>query len=272
MKKIVAVVCVTVLLGTIALPTITAQKADDIPNNMVYIKKGVYKPLFKDKDGKASVPVAAFLLDKYPVTNGEFLEFVRNNPKWQRSKVKPIFADHSYLQNWAGDLNLGAVSPQAPVTNISWFAARAYAKWKGKRLPTTAEWEYVAAASENNVDGSKDSSYTRRILSWYAKPTQRRLPNVGKDFKNVWGVYDMHGLIWEWVDDFSTALVNGDSRNDTGVERNLFCGSASVRAADAEDYAAFMRYGFRSSLTAHYCVQNLGFRCARDVSTSLSSK
>lgn len=272
MKSMLAVLCVVVCLGAIALSPAIAQKADEIPSDMVYIKKGVYKPLFKDKDGKAAVPVPAFLLDKYPVTNGEFLEFVRNNPKWQRSKVKPIFADHSYLSHWAGDLNLGSVSPQSPVTNVSWFAARAYAKWKGKRLPSTAEWEYAAAASEKNTDGTKDSSYTRRILSWYAKPTPRRLPNVGGNFKNVWGAYDMHGVIWEWVDDFSTALVNGDSRNDTGVERNLFCGSASVRASDTENYAAFMRYGFRSSLTAHYCVQNLGFRCARDVELSVSSQ
>lgn len=272
MKNILVLILAALFFGTIALPPIAAQKANDIPKDMVYVKKGVYKPLFKDKDGKASVSVPAFLIDKYPVTNGEFLKFVRNNPRWQRSKVKPIFADNSYLTQWAGDLDLGTVSPESPVTNVSWFAARAYAKWKGKRLPSTNEWEYVAAASENSVDGSKDSSYVRRILSWYAKPTQRQLANVGLGFKNVWGVYDMHGLIWEWVDDFSTALVNGDSRNDTGVERNLFCGSASVRATDAEDYAAFMRYGFRSSLTAHYCVQNLGFRCARNVEPAVSSQ
>jgi formylglycine-generating enzyme required for sulfatase activity len=59
--------------------------------------------------------------------------------------------------------------------------------------------------------------------------------------------------------------VTGESRADGGLERNLFCGSGSVSAKDREDYAAFMRLGFRSSLGASYTVPNLGFRCAKDV-------
>jgi sulfatase modifying factor 1 len=46
--------------------------------------------------------------------------------------------------------------------------------------------------------------------------------------------------------------------------RNLFCGSGALGASSFDDYAAFMRYAFRSSLKAHYTVPNLGFRCAQD--------
>ena len=76
---------------------------------------------------------------------------------------------------------------------------------------------------------------------------------------------DLHGLVWEWTSDFNSALVTGDARGDTGLERQLFCGAGSLGASDLGNYAGFMRFGFRSSLRAGYTVHNLGFRCAKDV-------
>ena len=66
------------------------------------------------------------------------------------------------------------------------------------------------------------------------------------------------------VEDFNTALVTGESRGDTGLERRLFCGAGSIGSADSKDYASFMRFAFRSSLKAAYTTKNLGFRCADD--------
>jgi len=76
----------------------------------------------------------------------------------------------------------------------------------------------------------------------------------------------LHGLVWEWVLDFNTQMVTGDSRADNaGLERGLFCGAGAQGARNVENYASFMRFGFRSSLEARYCVHNLGFRCAKDL-------
>ncbi len=239
---------------------------DEVGSNaaMVLIPAGTYMPLFKDSLGMDAVEVGAFYLDVYPVSNKQFLAFVRANPRWRRSRIAAIFADDSYLQHWAGDLDLGGARPNAPVTNVSWFAARAYAAWRGVRLPLTAEWEYAGAMAPRDHPDADHDEITRRILDWYSRPTPRVLPDVGRGFENVYGICDMHGLIWEWVDDFSSSLVNGDSRGDSDLERNLFCGAAATRAADVNDYAAFMRTGFRSSLEAGFCIKNLGFRCARD--------
>jgi formylglycine-generating enzyme required for sulfatase activity len=72
--------------------------------------------------------------------------------------------------------------------------------------------------------------------------------------------------VWEWVLDFNTAMVTGDSRADSGgLDRGFFCGAGAQAARDVADYPAFMRLGFRSSLSANYCVHNLGFRCAKDL-------
>jgi formylglycine-generating enzyme required for sulfatase activity len=242
-----------------------AFAASNAPAGMAVIGGGAFKPLFRSPTELKEVSVKSFYLDILPVTNGDFLEFVRANPRWQRSRVKRLFADETYLKHWAGDLELGTnASSDAPVTFISWFAAKAYAQWKGKRLPTVAEWE-LAAAGSTRPDGENDPEFKRALLAWYTSPSDKQLARVGAGPANYWGVNDLHGLVWEWVADFNTAMVTGDARGDTGLDRQLFCGSGSVSARDLTDYAAFMRYGFRSSLKADYCVHNLGFRCAKDL-------
>jgi len=238
----------------------------NVPAGMVGIRGGMFKPLFRSTADFKAVAVKPFGLDILPVTNADFLRFVRANPRWQRSVVKRLFADESYLKSWAGDLDLETnAPPDAPATFVSWFAAKAYAQWQGKRLPTVAEWEFVAAAGRSRPDGENDPEYKQSLLVWYSTPSDKRLSAVGISPPNYWGVHDLHGLVWEWVADFNTAMVTGDARGDTGLDRQLFCGSGAVGARNANDFAAFMRYGFRSSLKADYCVHNLGFRCAKDL-------
>ena len=246
--------------------TTTARDRDTrFSKGMILITGGIYKSLYGSKNNPLNVKVAPFYIDKYPVTNAEYLEFVKEIPQWRRSKVKRLFADSNYLKNWKSDLELGNdVLPNAPVTDVSWFAAKAYCEYHDKRLPTVAEWELVGGASPHNADGYKDPNYIKQILEWYSKPTPEILPPIGQTEKNYWGVYDMHGLVWEWTSDFFSALVTGESRNDSGLERNLFCGSGSVSATDFKNYPAFMRFAFRSSLKANYTTANLGFRCAKD--------
>jgi formylglycine-generating enzyme required for sulfatase activity len=165
-----------------------------------------------------------------------------------------------------GDLEPGTNAPvKTPVSCVSWFAAKAYAQWKGKRLPTLAEWEYAASASPTRADGESDPAFRNEILQWYTTPTSASLRPAGAGRANLWGVRDLHGLVWEWVSDFNTAMVTGDARSDAGPERQLFCGGGSQGATDVENYPAFMRDAFRSSLKANYCVKNLGFRCAKDL-------
>nr|BFD66266.1 formylglycine-generating enzyme family protein [Bdellovibrio sp. HAGR004] len=212
------------------------------------------------KLNKNSLKVTSFYIDAHPVTNSEYLEFVRKNPQWSKSQVKKLFADGSYLEYWSGDQSYGDKSlASSPVVRVSWFAAREYCAWKGQRLPSTNEWEYVALSPFKNRTEIKDL-----ILEWYGRGAEWPLRNVKKNSPNNLGVYDLHGLIWEWVEDFNTSLVTGESRADGGLDKNLFCGAGASAAADPADYAAFMRFAFRSSLQAKYTVQNLGFRCARD--------
>lgn len=257
----------TKILSTLLLLSyVIVANSNDNNKKMALIPGGTYTPLYVDDSTNQSIVVDSFLIDKYPVTNLEFLEFVIENPKWQRSKVSSLFSDKTYLSHWESDTVLGTnVNPKAPVTNISWFAAKAFAKFHGKRLPTVAEWELAGMADQNSVNGYDNPEYISRILSWYSKPNSTSLPSVGSVFKNFYGIYDMHGLVWEWTANFFNALVTGESRANSGINRNLFCGSGSVGATDFKNYPAFMRFAFRSSLKGNYTTSNLGFRCAKDL-------
>jgi formylglycine-generating enzyme required for sulfatase activity len=235
--------------------TVGAQKP------MARIEGGAYTPLF----GTANelVPVPTFYMDETPVTQTEFLEFVKKHPEWRKSSVLRLFADQHYLKTWESDTTLGSqVNPNAPVTNVSWFAASAYAKSVGKRLPTTDEWEFVAMASATLKDARKDSLYTDSILSWYETP-QTFNNSIRKGEPNLWGVHDLFGLVWEWTEDFNSVLITGESRGDMDSNNALFCGGGAVGASDLMNYAAFMRYAFKGSLKARFAVQNLGFRCVK---------
>lgn len=230
---------------------------------MAKVDGGVYVPLY----GVDSIVVSVdpFYMDVYPVTNAQFLAFVKEYPEWKKSRVKKLFADGNYLFEWKNDESFGKnLDAEAPVTNVSWFAAKDYCRCQGKRLPTVDEWEFAGMADESTADARKNKNYNEYILSWYEK--RSTLSNtIGSTFKNYWGIYDLHGLVWEWTSDFNSVLLSGESRKDVDKDSNLFCGSAAVGASDLMNYAAFMRYAFRGSLKANYSVKNLGFRCVTDI-------
>jgi formylglycine-generating enzyme len=233
---------------------------------MANITAGEYRPLYLSLDSPL-VSVQPFRIDKLPVTNREFKNFVAQNPKWQRDVVPSLFAENGYLSHWVNSSSQyepNSADLDKPVVFVSWYAAQAYCQAEHKRLPTVAEWEYVAQASFTQKDGSQEKGYNQKILDWYAKAAKQPPTEVGKDEPNYWGVHNMHGLIWEWTEDFNSNLISGESRDDSSVNKDLYCASGSAGAVNPSDYAAFMRYGFRSSLNAKFTLSSLGFRCAKD--------
>lgn len=212
--------------------------------------------LARDTD-REPTRVAAFQMRETPVTRGDFHRFLSTHPEWQRDRAPNVFASSGYLQRGVDD-------SAAPVTEVSWFAAQAYCEAEGGRLPTWYEWEYAAAADATRTDARSDPAWLARILGWYARPATQALPPVG-GAANVYGVRDLHGLVWEWVDDFNALLVNADSRSSGDPDKLKFCGAGAIDLQDRQNYAVLMRIALLSSLNAADSTGSLGFRCVREV-------
>jgi formylglycine-generating enzyme required for sulfatase activity len=223
-----------------------------------------FRTALKYEDRKNGVNIAPFELMRTPVTNGQFLEFVKANPQWRRDRVASVLADDRYLAQWPGPAQLsGETQALQPVTQVSWFAAEAYCKAQGARLPTWSEWEYAAAADETRTDARKDPAWRERILSWYSRPSNKELPRAGLQPANAYGVQDLHGGVWEWTEDFSSLLVAADNRNQGDPDDTRFCGAGALSMDDRDNYAVLMRVAMLSSVEANDTTVNLGFRCAR---------
>jgi formylglycine-generating enzyme required for sulfatase activity len=231
---------------------------------MVVVPAGSYLPFQREKDanGAEAAPapprsVAAFRMDVEPITNAQFLAFVTAHREWRKSEVKPIFAEDRYLKRWLADLELpDAAAAQLPVTNVSWFAAQAYCKARGLRLPTTEQWEYALTDA-----GRGANALRQRSLEWFAEPNGAHPPAI-TNLVNGYGVGDLVGLVWEWTIDFDANATTAESRDPNGKNTGQFCGGTAAGVADVTDYPAFMRYAMRASLKAAYTADNLGFRCA----------
>ncbi|MDO3522105.1 formylglycine-generating enzyme family protein [Ralstonia pseudosolanacearum] len=209
------------------------------------------------------VRIEPFELRATPVTVADFQAFLQTHEAWRRDRVPEVFAGPAYLADWADALHPAPqASPQAPVTGVSWFAARAYCESEGARLPTWLEWESAAAADATRADARDDPQWRQRILTWYERPAARVLQPVGGP-PDVHGVRDLHGLIWEWVDDFNALFISGDSRTQGDPDKQKFCGAGAISIVRRDSYAVLMRVALLSSLGGADATGSLGFRCAR---------
>jgi sulfatase modifying factor 1 len=216
----------------------------------IYIPAGEYEPLFRGVKGTRR-PVAAFEMGASYVTRAQYLEFVRNHPRWRKSRAGGLFAEDTYMRDWPDDLDPGNEAHR-PVTFVSWFAASAYCEASGGRLPSVAEWERVAGLRQEVVAG--DVGDARPVNAPFRFAMGAVAPELRHTGLRV-------GELWEWSSDFNSSLVSARS-DGSGSDGSLFCGDG-YRATNPSDYGAFLRYSFRSSLRANYALRNLGFRCVR---------
>jgi len=132
------------------------------------------------------VHVRGFLMGRYPVTNAQYATFLKANPEVSEPE---FWADRKFNE------------AQQPVVGVSWDDARRFAEWAGMRLPTEAEWEYACRAGTTTrfYTGDKEEDLGR--AGWYSANAGGQPHAVGGKEPNKFGLYDMHGNVWEWVED-----------------------------------------------------------------------
>ena len=169
------------------LSTVFYSFSSDLKENMVLIPSGEYIPLFKVGNEKTElVYVRSFMIDKFPVTNKQYYDFLVLNSEWSKDNIKSIFADSNYLSHW-DEMILNDIS-YFPVINVSWFSANAYCDFYNKRLPTIDEWEYVASSSSTDPCGKNDPKYLQDILNWYTGEQISSFISINDMSKNYWNV------------------------------------------------------------------------------------
>jgi sulfatase modifying factor 1 len=225
-----------------AQPDCSPERVESPALDLLPIPGAPFRPFFKDS--LTPTRVDAFRLARSPVTRGDFLSFLKCHPEWRRSRATASLSEANYLSDFSADLAPGPLPLDAPVTFVSWFAARAFCASRGLRLPTTIEWERALGSNGERSRGEDSAAPTFEFAMGRAAAD---LPDSQLQTAGV----------WEWTSDFNSTPVAG------GAAASQFCGDG-VRSNAPSDYAAFLRYSFRSSLKAGYALKNLGFRCARD--------
>lgn len=157
-----------------------------------------------------------------------------------------------------------------PVINVSWHDAQAYCDWlseqteKSYRLPSEAEWEYACRA------GTQTLFYTGETISFDQanfNPNYGKTLPVGSFSPNAFGLYDMHGNVFEWIEDcWHGSYHNAPNVGCAWLRTNGGeCDRRVVRGGSWESNPLFLRSADRGSYETNYAFDDLGFRIARDL-------
>ena len=200
-----------------------------------------------DEEPKHRVRVSPFAIGKYEVTQQEWTALMGENP----SKFK-------------GDT--------LPVENVSWNDAKEFCKKLSEmtgnkyRLPTEAEWEYAARAGSTGKYCFGDDERLLGDYAWYGKNSDKKTLPVGQKKPNAWGLYDMHGNVWEWCSDgydggyYKELAKRGVAIDPWGPSR----GSGRViRGGSWDGGAVYCRSACRLDWAPGYPGGHLGFRLVR---------
>jgi formylglycine-generating enzyme required for sulfatase activity len=196
-----------------------------------------------------------------------------------------VDAPHPTPFNWAGPDKKYSPGPEDPVTNASWIDAVAFCNWlsgkealkpcyeesgdewtlvadaDGYRLPTEAEWEYACRAGTATKYTCGDASY----LSHYAVCNAPRTEPCGSKMPNCWGLFDMHGNVWEWCQDWYGLYPGEDQVTDyVLLKPNPAERYRVMRGGSFYALAEFLESAYRYADPPEVRHNNVGFRLARN--------
>jgi formylglycine-generating enzyme required for sulfatase activity len=182
-----------------------------------------------------------FYLGKYEVTQAQWTAVMNSNPS-----------------TFEGQSN--------PVVNVSWDEAQEFVKRLNQkegtsryRLPTEAEWEYAARAGTSSIWFFGDDAGALSSYAWFDGNSGETTHPVGQKQPNPWGLYDMHGNVWEWVQDWYGERYYSSSMSTD--PKGPSTGSSRVRRGGSWGRSAkYCRSAYRSSYSPDFHSDGVGFR------------
>ncbi|MDY6941974.1 MAG: formylglycine-generating enzyme family protein [Pseudomonadota bacterium] len=229
---------------------------------MVIIQGGVYlmggaDPTIRRERPQRTVHVSAFAISRYEVTFSQYDAFARAT-----NRALP------------GDPR-GWGRGQYPIVNVSWDDAKAYTEWLSEhtgdhyRLPTEAEWEYAARSDSTTAySWGADAGRNNAVCVGCGSRWDGRSPApVGSFFANAFGLFDMHGNVWEWTEDCWNDNLFGVKEN--GAARyDGDCRYRVIRGGSWNHPAHLMRSATRSRERSFRANLVIGFRVVRQAADS----
>jgi len=208
------------------------------PRGMVYVPAGTFIMGLPEEDGERAADIESFYIDENPVTNAQYMRFVEA-------------ADHDPPSNWQ-DNRPPSAERDHPVTNVSWYDAKAYAEWHGRDLPTETQWEKAARGLEGRIWPWGNFFSADRCNC--AEAGVGKTSAVGKFLGGVspFGCYDMAGNVAEWLLD---AYRGDEPAHDMRV----------IRGGSYADDSQGVRCAARTSLPTPASCPNVGFRCVASI-------
>ena len=212
----------------------------------------------RDEHPNHEVFLDAFHIDRYEVTNGRYLEFVRVT-----GHRKPQHPTNAKRNLWQSGMMPETIADR-PVINVDWHDADAYCTWAGKRLPTEAEWEKAARGTDDRRFPWGDVEPTDRQLNYLQRWIgEKTLMPVGsyEAGQSPYGVHDMAGNVFEWVADWYDPhyYAKSPGQNPKGPKS----GSRKVvRGSGWQSEAPTVRIFTRFGSDPKERNESTGFRCA----------
>ena len=217
-----------------------------------------------DEEPVHRVTLSSYWIDKYEVTSSNFSIFLNKNKNEAHRFIEITPAVTIELENNLYRPRKGLEN--YPVNRVSWFGAAAYCRWKGKRLPTEAEWEKAARGTDKRIfpwgNEFPDNSRVTYRRKFNEQGFQVMEPVDGmKHGVSPYGVHHMAGNVWEWVSDWFDATVYQDEnrKDPQGPESGT---SKVLRGGNWYYKAYYMRTTYRFNEKPEIFKVWQGFRCA----------
>jgi formylglycine-generating enzyme required for sulfatase activity len=216
------------------------------------------------------VSVAAFYLDRYPVTQELYEKVLGVNPSKRKDPKNPVertqWTDAARFCNRCSELD-GLTPCYDLNTRKDWSSWECNFEADGYRLPTEAEWEYACRAGGSGRYCFGDSEKDLPQYAWYKPHSQGRPHPVGQKRPNAWGLYDLHGNVWQWCNDwygdtYYTASPTENPRGPAAGKMRVLRGGAWDSTAE-QCRAAYRHKEFPVYSDACFGADSYGFRRAR---------
>ncbi|MEK9628883.1 MAG: SUMF1/EgtB/PvdO family nonheme iron enzyme [Nitrospinota bacterium] len=258
--------------------TSSASGKTSPPPGMALIPSGFFKmgsnDGLEDEGPEHRVFLDSFYIDKFEVSAKEFSDFLNTNNNRKGY----------YLDNKFGTLIYdGKFSPRPglenfPINNVSWQAAKKYCEWKGRRLPSEAEWEKAARGTNANLypwgNHPPSPDLARYHQTWSDEIKHKVLVPVDalEGGKSEYGLYNMSGNVKEWVDDWYDREYYREIDEYANPKGPIGGEFKVVRGGSWRDLKGFIYSSFRNNGNPGSRMDDYGFRCARSVSPNSEPK